>query len=183
MSLSQVGWRRVRGHRAAFSRRAHGHVPRGQLCRRVWPVEPPWPGRGRQQRAASPAPCCLASCYRHWCRRGCVVAAVTSTHCCLMSQRYRCHRVIVASALIRCTSTLLPALCVSPLPRARGRAAVTMPFMALRRAGHDGRTRAHVVRSAGASRQGVDKPSPPVAPSLSFSLFSLRFRRRHVASW
>ena len=60
VSLSRVGWRRVRGHRAAFSRRAHGRVPCGQPCHRAWPVEPHGLGRGRPQRAVDPMPCCPA---------------------------------------------------------------------------------------------------------------------------
>ena len=86
MSLSRVGWRRVRGYRTVFSRRAHGRIPHGQPCRRAWPVEPPGLGRGRPQRAASPAPCCSASRCRLGCCRG-RAALPSRPHC----RHYSCR--------------------------------------------------------------------------------------------
>jgi len=120
-------------------------------------------GQGRPQRAAGPAPCCSASHYH--------LGATAST------LHYR--RVVVASTLIRCTSSLLPALCVSPLPRKRGRATVVMPFMALRHTSHAGRMRAHMVRSASAWASRAHRSSPAEAWTsqahlsrhLSLSLF------------
>jgi len=88
-------------------------------------------------------PLCLAlpSWVPPWPRYAAVASALPTL---LASRRCRCRCIVVVSTLIRCTSALLSALCVSPLPRARGRAAVAIPFKALRPRGprrSDARTR------------------------------------------
>ena len=66
----------------------------------------------------------------------------------LASQCCCYHHIVIAYAPVRCISTLLSVLCMSSMSRARGRAAIAIPFMALRCTGHVGRTWAHIIRSA-----------------------------------